>query len=198
MLPAATNVGTTGPADRGFFLARLNQMGDTIWTRLYNPGTGNEPLMDFLRTEDGGFLMAGYSSTFKAAYLIRTDSVGDTLWTRTWNGPYGPGEFYSITQTHDGGFAATGPVTNEHGPARFDMFLLKMDSLGQEEWVRLYKGHDTWNGSTYGYDLVQLPDSGFVLGGIATTYHDTTNLYIWDPYMMRVKKANGDSIWALK
>ncbi|MCC7332875.1 MAG: T9SS type A sorting domain-containing protein [Flavobacteriales bacterium] len=71
---------------------------------------------------------------------------------------------YDIIATLDGGYAATGFKTCSFFGCQ-DFFLLKLDSLGNQEWVRLYDGFST---DDKAYSLIQTSDSGYVLAGGAS------------------------------
>ncbi|MCH9031406.1 MAG: hypothetical protein IIB00_04005 [candidate division Zixibacteria bacterium] len=97
-----------GSAD--VYLVRTDSVGNLLWAKAYG-GSLADYGYSVRQTPDGGFIVAGYTSSFGAGqfdvYLIRTDSVGDTLWAKTYGGSssdYG----YSIALTGDGGFIITG------------------------------------------------------------------------------------------
>jgi len=83
-------------------------------------------------TEDGGYVIAGHTSSYGAGaadgYLIKTDAGGDTLWTNTFGGP-GKDYFSSVEQTRDGGYIMTGS-TESYGDDPVDIFLVKTNAAG--------------------------------------------------------------------
>jgi len=190
-----SNAFTGNPADRDFLLIKMDNNGDTIWTKNYGSNQ-NESMFDFKATSDNGLILAGTSAiSGQPAFFVKTNLNGDTLWTRTWVGPYSGANNYAIIQTSDGGYLSTGatlypnPVDSNHYET---MFLLKMDSMGIVQWSKFFP-HDTV-GSTNGYDILQLPDSGYIVIGNKSTYNPQTFLYDWDNYLVRTNSA-GDTIW---
>ena len=72
-----------------FYLIKTNSQGDTLWTRTYG-GANYDHAYSVQQTSDGGYVVAGYTTSFGAGnydfYLVKTNSQGDTLWTRTYGG----------------------------------------------------------------------------------------------------------------
>ncbi|KPL10327.1 hypothetical protein AMJ71_03520, partial [candidate division TA06 bacterium SM1_40] len=79
-----------GAGESDVYLIRTDAAGETTWTRTYG-GEEVEYAYSVEETDDGGYIAAGWTSSYGAGrddiYLIRTDSAGDTLWTRAYGGP---------------------------------------------------------------------------------------------------------------
>jgi hypothetical protein len=105
-------------------------------------GAGYDKAFSAQETSDGGFIVAGFTSSFGAGeydvYLIKTDSLGDTLWTRTY-GDSTSNHGYSVQQTSDGGYIIAGE-TYDLNTDRYDVYLVKTDSLGDTLWTKIYGG----------------------------------------------------------
>ncbi|MFI5205754.1 MAG: hypothetical protein ACHQVK_02335, partial [Candidatus Paceibacterales bacterium] len=156
-----------GAGGRDVFLIRTNSMGDTLWTKTYG-GTGQDVGYDVQQTSDGGYLIAGYTSSFGAGnddvYLIKTNSAGDTLWTRTFGGTsFDQG--YFAQETYTGEYIVTG-YTNSFGTGLDDFYLLKTKSNGDLIWSKTFGGA--------GYDdpffLQQTTDSGYIITGFTGSF----------------------------
>ncbi|MCP4630855.1 MAG: hypothetical protein GY850_46205, partial [bacterium] len=76
-----------GAGGKDVWLLKINDSGDTLWTRTYG-GTADDVGNKVRLAPDNGFIIAGYTESFgagmKDVYLIKTDEYGDTLWTRTY------------------------------------------------------------------------------------------------------------------
>jgi len=101
------------------------------------------------QTTDGGYIIAGTTESYGAGlddfWIIKTNDCGEEEWSRTFGGKESD-RVYSITQTVDGGFIATG-ATNSHCAISdcgiSDVWVVKMDSSGEEEWSRTFGGKES-------------------------------------------------------
>jgi len=64
------------------YLIKTNANGDTLWAKIYG-GSGSDNGNSIQQTSDGGYIIAGQTSSFGAGtddvYLIKTNATGDTL-----------------------------------------------------------------------------------------------------------------------
>ena len=181
-----SSFGPGTPDSQNVYLIKTNASGDTLWTRVYG-GMGTDVGTSLDLTSDGGYIVAGYTSSFGEGgldvYLIKTDSLGDTLWTRTYGGT-NTDCAYSVEQTADGGYAIAG-FTFSSG-VMGDFYLIKTDSAGDTLWTRIYGGSDM----EFGNCLQQTADSGYIITG--QTY--SLNAGSSDIYLVRTDPS-GDTVW---
>jgi hypothetical protein len=152
------------------WLVRMNEFGDTIWTKVIG-GYADDLGYSVSETTDGGFIIGGQTQSFGAGafdiWLIKTNSAGDTTWTKTYGGPdfeYGNGQ---VKQTMDGGYVIIGS-TKSFGAGSNDFWLIKTDSLGNIEWDKTFGG----TSSEYGYSVDELESGGFIIAGINNSIGD--------------------------
>ncbi len=177
-------VGTTssfGPGTCAVYLIATNGVGETLWTRTYG-GDEADCGQAIQQTSDGGYVLAGKTSSFGAGesdvYLVRTDSVGETLWTRTCGGA-GFEEGNAIRQTSDGGYIIAGTKSST-------MYLVRTDAAGESCWTRTYRR------STYGWGhaVGLTSDGGYILVG-TTGYVSGAEDCL---YIVKTD-AEGDTLW---
>ena len=176
-----------GAGSNDVYLIKTNAQGDTLWTRTYG-GTGDDQGNSVQQTTDGGYIIAGYTTSFGAGsfdvYLIKTDASGDTLWTRTYGGSKDD-KSNCIQQTSDGGYIVAG-WTYSFGAGGHDVYLIKTDAQGDTLWTRAYGGL----GWDEGYSVQQTADGGYIIGGCTTTF----GAGAYDVYLIKTD-ASGDTLW---
>jgi hypothetical protein len=174
-IPSPTETPTENPKKTTF----IKTFGDTRRDRGIN----------LIETNDGGFAIVGYTSSFGAGqedvYLVRTNTYGELLWYRTYGGE-GTDNGWDIVQTEDKGFLIVG-FTDSFGAGEMDIYLIRTDSDGQMLWERTFGGTK----SEYGWALAQTVDGGFVLAGQTDSFGEGDK----DGYLVKVD-ANGDELWS--
>ena len=106
----------------------------------------------------------------------------------TFQRTYGVGTYNegrSVKQTLDGGYIVAG-TTSDAGNGATDVYLLKVDSLGNFQWHKTFGG----SGIDRGYAVEQLNDSGYAVAG----YTNSSGNGGYDGYLVRTNK-NGDTLW---
>ena len=127
------------------------------------------------QTNDGGFIITGYTQSYGAGegdvWLIKTDAIGNEEWNNTFGG-IDHDEGYSIEQTNDGGFIIIG-YTASYGVGSRDVWLIKTDVSGNEEWNRTFGGSEFDEGKS----VKQTTDGGYILTGYKS--YISGNKYLW-------------------
>jgi hypothetical protein len=159
------------------------------WQKAYG-GSASEIGLSVQQTTDGGYIVAGRTSSFGPypssdnVYLIKTNAQGDTLWTRAYGGPsYDAG--FSVQQTTDGGYIIAGE-TFSLGAEPWDVYLIKTDASGDTLWTR------TYGGPAYdqGLSVQQTTDGGYIVAGRTQSFGAGGA----DAYLIRTDAA-GDTLW---
>ncbi len=129
-------------------------------------------------TTDGGFIVGGTTHSYGAgecdAYLVKIDSKGEEVWptARTFGG-----SMYEVChwlqETRDGGYILVG-ATSSFGAGSHDVYVVKTDADGIEQWYRTYGG----SGSDMGAYIEATSDGGYIIAGWTHSYSNSDDVYV--------------------
>ncbi|MFO7523978.1 MAG: T9SS type A sorting domain-containing protein [Ignavibacteriaceae bacterium] len=170
------------------YLIKTDSLGNQLWTRTFG-GSNDDEGYSVLQTADNGYLVAGATSSSGAGgrdvILVKTDSDGNLVWQKTLGGLSSDGAWY-INYASDGGYIITG-WTFSHGPGFLgNAWLLKVDSLGNEQWNSAFGGTD----ADRGYSVQQSSDGGYILTGYTSSF----GAGLTDMLLIKTDDA-GNQIW---
>lgn len=144
-------------------LVKLDPSGQEEWTREYN---GTSFSWDYPRyveqTLDGGYIVTGTFSDFNSGqsslFLLKTDEFGEEEWCNYYGGEYwDTGE--CVHHLNGSGYIATGTFYSSYSGR--DLWLLRVDELGNTIWSRRYGGAD----QDRGFNLEVTEDSCYFITG---------------------------------
>ncbi|MDP8205430.1 MAG: T9SS type A sorting domain-containing protein [Candidatus Electryonea clarkiae] len=165
-----------GAGQYDVWLIKTDSDGEEEWNQTFG-GTDYDEGRSVQQTNDSGYIIAGYTESFSAVasdvWLIKTDSCGNELWNQTFGGvAYHRG--YSVQQTNDSGYIISGE-TRSINAGQSDIWLIKTDSTGEEEWNQTFGGEDSYE---YGYCVKQTIDDGYIITGFINA-RGAVNDYAW-------------------
>lgn len=156
-----------------YWVIKLNSLGAVEWQKTYG-GESQDSLQDLQKTNDGGYILSGLSSSDSGdvtgnhnssdVWVVKINNTGTIQWQKSLGGT--KTELgYEIIQTSDGGYLQSawsesndGDVTDNHG--QMDGWLVKLDNSGNIQWQKTLGGT--------GYDWVESTveiEDGFVTAG---------------------------------
>lgn len=167
--------GTTrsfGAGGEDIYLVKMDSTGNIIWTKTYG-GTGDDRAWKIIRTSDGGYAIAGVSSSSPAKgqdmYLLKTDADGEKQWEKLVDGvSAGMMNYsdigYTVTEINNGNLVLCG-TTVTGSPYNTQLFLSQFGSDGSLIWSKKLADPGLNIGfSSFARAVVPTADGGFLLG----------------------------------
>jgi len=157
------------------------------WNRTYG-GAAYDAAHPVQQTADGGYIVGGASWSFGAGmydiWLVKIDALGNEQWNRTFGGEAGD-EARTLAQTSDGGYILAG-VTHSYGFGAGDMWVIKTDENGNEQWNK------TLGGTLYdvAHAVHETSDGGFLVAGHTESFGAVTG----DAFIVKTD-SNGNDEW---
>jgi len=176
-----------GAGKMDVYVIKLDANGNLQWTKTIG-GKKEDVGTSFIQTSDGGYAIAGFTSSFGAGewdvYVVKLDAHGNLQWTKTIGGK-GDDKGYSLIQTSDGGYAIAG-FTSSFGAEGLDVYVVKLNANGNLHWTKVIGGKK----EDMGYSLIQTSDGGYAIAGITSSFGAGE----WDVYVVKLN-ANGKPQW---
>jgi len=174
-------VGSTtskGAGEFDVYLLKLDTSGNVLWEKTFG-GANWEEGHSVQQTQDGGFIIAGYTVSSGAGardvYLLKTDSGGSLQWSKAFGDVHNDGAD-SVRQTPDGGYLIAGSTVNFFSADKefSDLLLIKTDQQGDEQWQRTFGGE-----KSEGASKAVLPeDGGYLILGSTNSYSKDSDIYL--------------------
>ena len=153
----------SGPHQKHYGLTSLT----SGWSKTFG-GADEEAAQSLVRTDDGGYALAGLTASFGAgsydAWLVKTDASGNMQWSKTYGGT-DTDVGGKVIQTDDGGYAIAS-LTYSFGAGDRDSWLVKTDASGNMQWNNTYGGTE----NDVAFSVVQTGDGGYALAGYTQSF----------------------------
>jgi len=191
------------------WVVKLDDTGAVQWQKTLGGGA-NEEANSVKQTKDGGYIVAGFTSSAdgdvakhyggkddRDAWAVKLSSSGIIEWSKTFGGTQGD-EFSSVIQDIDNSYVFTGyttsndyDVTDNHlnaGLSTQDLWIVKLTPYGSIEWQKCFGGSAMETGS----EIRQDSDSGYVIAGFTNSddgdvsgFHPSPS-YLYDAWVLRL------------
>ena len=162
----------------------------TTFQKAYG-GISNERAHSIQQTSDGGYVVAGETTSYGAGdkdiFVMKIDVNGMEQWAKTYGSTFTDDGFsITIKQTNDLGFIISGS-TNGFGAGSFDdSYIIKLDNTGTIQWEKRISG-SSWDRFR---DVVELANGDFLLTGSGSSF-SAGNM---DAHYVKIS-SNGNLIW---
>jgi hypothetical protein len=191
--------------DYDTWVVKLNSAGAIQWQRCLG-GSGWDEAWSVEQTSDGGYILAGRSSStdgdvtinngFLDYWVVKLSQDGEIQWQRSMGGSAEDLGF-AIVQTNDGGYIVAGSsssmdgnVTGNHGD--LDYWVVKLNFEGKIEWQKSLGG----NSLDRANDIQLTRDGGFIVFGQSSSNNgDVTGNHGNTDFWVVKLNAYGDIVW---
>jgi hypothetical protein len=186
-------------------LSTLFSQPSIQWQRALG-SSGCDESTSIKQTQDGGYIISGNAGINSGDvsgghgnmdyWIVKLSSIGSIEWEKSLGGT---NYDYAtcVQQTTDEGFIVTGMTTSNDGDVNgnhgdFDVWVVKLDSVGAIQWSKCYGGSDTDRVQS----IQQTYDGGFILAGFSNSSDGdlTTNQGYTDYWIFRLDSI-GNIIW---
>jgi hypothetical protein len=202
-----SNRGTNNASRHGvgeFWCHKLDNQGNVQWQRFFG-GSANDRAFDVLQTNDGGYLLTGYSESTdfditdnKGTYdywVLRLNVTGDLIWQKSFGGS-GIDQARKLIKAEDNTYIVVGNsfstdlnVTSNYGSS--DYWILKINDSGDIIWKKNYGGTDF----DYATSIKKSKD-GYVLCGYSKSSDTHLNLNYGNNDFWVIKiNEQGNLLW---
>ena len=140
-----------GAGEVDIWVVKLDENGAEQWNTTFG-----KQFWDYngecQQTTDGGYIIVGTMSRYEPLIfdlcLVKIDSEGNQLWNKTFkNKPESYDFGKSVQQMSDGGYIIAGSTIPRGTNTSYDIWLIKTDAQGNEQWNRIYRENSSWKGT---------------------------------------------------
>ena len=177
-----------GAGNTGIYVVRTDVDGSKVWEKLYDEGHISYGY-SIIKTDDNAFLIVGQITNVPQnnqtdVYLIKINDQGDLLWSKQFGGAGNDSGLQIIPSQKDGGYLIVGR-TASFGNGGNDVYLIKIDAAGNQEWSNTYGSA----GEDIGRSAVETTDGYMVTGSGLNSSNGSTDIYLFKV------DFNGNVIW---
>jgi hypothetical protein len=200
-----------GKGGTDFWVIRLNNLGQKIWDKTIG-GNSNEYRPTITKTNDGGFVIAGYSYSNISGdksensrgnsdyWVVKLNENGQKVWDKTYGGNLGELQATIVTLPDNSYIVAGYSESNisgdksENTKGGTDYWILKLNSSGQKLWDKTIGG----NNEEYRPVIISTNDDNLLISGYSNSNisgDKTENSFGDYDYWVIKLNNNGEKIW---
>lgn len=211
---------TDGSGTQDLWLILVNPSGELLWNKTFG-GDNDDRAESVATTNDGGFIVSGYSRSSNGAvsknagsydhWIVKLSSTGEIQW-ETSLGFKGDDRATDAFQTKDGGFITTGylDVETYEGPNEVktnptssslrssknrhgvgEFWVHKLEPSGKVEWEKFYGG----TSNEQAHEIIEVTDGYVIVGTTESKDFDVSqNNGSYDYWIVKID-IQGQIVW---
>ena len=195
-----------------YWLVKTNSQGNQEWEKTFGPiytGYPSQGINSVQQTLDGGYILIGIAGMIyndnwddpvqrpnradHRVWIIKTDSQGNKEWEKeytrdTW--AYGE----EILQLEDKSYVFVGShsVDKPFDIKDFDIWVVKLDEQGNQEWEKQFYGEKR----DFGRSIKQTSDGGYIIAGDSSSFGLGSSFEVESSDAIFIKiDENGNEEW---
>ena len=200
-----------------YWIVKLDGAKNITWNKLLG-GDGTDEARSIQQTPDGGYIVAGYSTSSANGdvteanhgsydyWIVKLDVSGNIEWNKILGGT-GDDKAQSIDLTADGGYIVAGYSNNFEGGGNvseetyggYDYWVVKLDNGGNIIWDNLMGG----TGDDVAYSIQQASDGNYIIAGnsASSASNDVTGInhgtasFPTDCWIVRLNASGTVILW---
>ncbi len=182
LILAETN--SFGAGNRDLWLIKTDENGDSTWSKLFG-GTQDDAGLDLIKTNDGGYLIAGYTHSYtngaSDVWLLKFNASFEKQWDKHYGGIEYNRARHVLQNENDIFY-----IIGENGISQTrDLMIMKVNANGDSLWNKSYNGiEEDWGGKAFINSNNNLVISAF------SRVYDTDNYDIW----LVLANTDGDTL----
>lgn len=187
------------------WIVKLDAFTNLEWQKNYG-GSGGERMYSIQQTNDGGYIVAGYtkSDDFDVtnnhgtdcydAWVFKLDEAGNIQWQKCYGGNDHDLAFF-VRSTIDGGYIVAGRTSSNDGDVSgnhgdIDYWVFKLSEKGQLQWQKCYGG--SREDIPFAYELAS--DGGLIIAGVSSSDDGDLPRYMCCTWIIKLDHS-GNMIW---
>ena len=173
--------------DKDIFVVKVDKNGNEEWNLTFG-GDEDEDGKSLIQTEGKDYIIVGktdsYGSGESDVLVLKISKDGKLIWNETFGGEKND-RANSIVKTDDGGYIIVGQ-SESFGNGEYDVFLIKINSSGVEEWSNTIGGKKDEEGRS----IVENNSGGYVIAATTRSYGEGRS----DIWIINIDN-NGEEQW---
>ncbi len=175
-----------GIGEKDAWLFQTDSLGELLWDKTIG-GSAEDVLLDMVETQDGGYLLFGYTQSKgygkEDMWLVKTNTLGNVEWNKAL-GSVNVEKGQVIRRTNDDYYLLAGSIDESADPDRdtklpaYFLWLMKVDVNGKVFWENKIITDELVTVT----DAFQTYDDGFLVTA-AGSFNDSE---IENPFLLRV------------